>query len=416
VSPKDRDPKDEVCIVRSGLSSGKLALGFALAFLLALGVVAAPQASAQTFTVIHSFTGGSDGANPLGGFFIVEDYLYGTASSGGSSGVGVVFRVNTSGEETVLHEFSGGTDGANPEGHLVMDKNGNFYGTTNAGGVSNAGTVFKVTRKGVETVLYSFTGKPDGANPVAGLAIDKAGNLYGTTTAGGASGNGTVFKLAIPTVAGAEWTEDVLYSFGTGTDGTIPIGGVTFDASGNLYGTTSAGGSSGYGTVFQLTPSTHSWTENILHNFALGSDGGVPYAGLVLYGGNFYGATTEGGAGGQSGGGTIFELKKVSGAWTFSELYGLSGWGISGSYRNLLVVSGKIYATTHCDGQNNAGTVYELSPSGGVWSYDPLYVFTGGSDGLYSISNLVADKEGNLYGVTLYGGADGSGVAFKVTP
>jgi uncharacterized repeat protein (TIGR03803 family) len=191
---------------------------------------------------------------------------------------------------------------------------------------------------------------------------------------------------------------------------------VTFDASGKLYGTTSAGGSYGYGTVFQLTPSTPSWTENILHNFELGSDGGVPYAGLVLYGGNFYGATTEGGAGGQNGGGTIFELKNASGAWTFSELYGLSGWGIAGSYRNLLVVSGKIYATTHCDGQNNAGTVYELSLSSGVWNYDPLYVFTGGSDGLYSISNLVADKAGNLYGVTLYGGADGSGVAFKVTP
>jgi len=416
VSPKTAIPTDEVCIVRSGPASAKVALGFALTFMLALWTVAAPQANAQTFTVIHSFTGGSDGANPLGGFFIVEDYLYGTASSGGSSGVGVVFRVNTDGEETVLHEFSGGTDGANPEGHLVMDKNGNFYGTTNAGGVSNAGTVFKVTRKGVETVLYSFTGKPDGANPVAGLAIDKAGNLYGTTTAGGSSGNGTVFKLAIPTVTGGDWTEEVLHNFGTGTDGTIPIAGVTFDASGNLYGTTSAGGSSGYGTVFQLTPSTPSWTENILHNFALGSDGGVPYAGLVLYGGNFYGATTEGGAGGQSGGGTIFELKNTSGAWTFSELYGLSGWGISGSYRNLLIVSDKIYATTHCDGQNNAGTVYELSLSSGVWNYDPLYVFTGGSDGLYSISNLVADKEGNLYGVTLYGGADGSGVAFKVTP
>jgi uncharacterized repeat protein (TIGR03803 family) len=268
----------------------------------------------------------------------------------------------------------------------------------------------------VETVLYSFTGKPDGANPVAGLAIDKSGNLYGTTTAGGSKGNGTVFKLAIPTVTGGEWTEEVLYNFGTGTDGTTPIAEVTFDATGNLYGTTSAGGSYGYGTVFQLTPSTPSWTENILHNFALGSDGGVPYAGLVLSGGNFYGATTEGGEGGQNGGGTIFELKNTSGAWTFSELYGLSGWGISGSYRDLLVVSDKIYATTHCDGQNTAGTVYELSLSSGVWNYDPLYVFSGGSDGLYSISNLVADKEGNLYGVTLYGGADGSGVAFKVTP
>jgi uncharacterized repeat protein (TIGR03803 family) len=405
-----------VSIVKSGSASAKVVLGWALAFAFALCTIAAPQVSAQSFTVIHNFTGGSDGANPLGGFYIVGDSLYGAASSGGSSGVGVVFRLNTSGEETVLHEFSGGTDGANPQGHLVMDKAGNFYGTTNAGGVSNAGTVFKVTRKGVETVLYSFAGKPDGANPVAGLAIDKAGNLYGTTTAGGSSGNGTVFKLAVPTVTGGEWAEEVLYSFGTGTDGKIPIGGVTLDASGNLYGTTSGGGTDGDGTVFQLTPSTPSWTENILHSFALGSDGGVPYAGLVLDGETFYGATTEGGAGGQNGGGTIFELKKASGAWTFSELYGLSGWGISGSYRNLLIVSGKIYATTHCDGQDNAGTVYELSLSSGAWDYTPLYVFTGGSDGLYSFSNLVSDEEGNLYGTTNEGGANNLGVVFKVTP
>ena len=403
-------------IMRSGLASAKVALGWTLASLFALGTVAAPQASAQSFTVIHNFTGGSDGANPLGGFFIAGAELYGTASSGGSSGVGVVFRLNTNGEETVLHEFSGGTDGANPQGRLVMDKAGNFYGTTNTGGVSNAGTVFKVTRKGVETVLYSFTGKPDGANPVAGLAIDKAGNLYGTTTAGGASGNGTVFKLAVPTETGGEWAEQVLYSFAAGTDGNTPIGGVTFDASGNLYGTTSAGGTDGDGTVFELTPSTPRWTENILHNFQLGSDGGVPYAGLVLEGETLYGATTEGGEGGQNGGGTLFKLTNANGAWTFNELYGLSGWGISGSYRNLLMVGGKIYATTHCDGQNNAGTVYELSLSGGSWNYTPLYVFTGGGDGLYSISSLVADNKGNLYGVTLYGGANGSGVAFKVTP
>jgi uncharacterized repeat protein (TIGR03803 family) len=404
--------------MKLGSTSTKRTLGWALAFVLGLGAVAAPQAKAQTFSVTHNFTGGSDGANPLSGFFFAGGNLFGVASSGGNSGLGVVFRLSLSGQETVLHEFTGGTDGANPQGRLVMDRAGNFYGTTTAGGVSNAGTVFKVTRKGIETVLYSFTGKPDGANPVAGLAIDSAGNLYGTTTAGGANGNGTVFKLAIPTVSGGEWTEEVLYSFGTGTDGTIPVAGVTRDASGNLYGTTSAGGAHGSGTVFQLTPSGSAWTETILHHFALGSDGGVPYAGLVLASdGNLYGATTEGGAGGQNGGGTIFELTPTSGGgWTFSELYGLSGWGISGSYRNLLLVSGKIYATTHCDGTDSAGTVYELTRSGSAWTYNPLYNFTGGSDGLFSISNLAADKNGNLYGTTLGGGAYGSGVAFKVTP
>lgn len=401
--------------LESASANTKVALG--LACTLILCVVAAPRAKAQTFTVIHNFTGGSDGANPLGGFFIVGEYLYGTASSGGSSGLGVAFRVSTTGQETVLHEFTGGADGASPQGRLVMDRNGNFYGTTVAGGVSNAGTVFKVTRKGVETVLYSFSGHPDGAKPVAGLAIDRAGNLYGTTTAGGSSGNGTVFKLAIPTVAGGEWTEEVLYSFGTGSDGAIPIAGVALDASGNLYGTTSAGGTHGDGTVFELSPSASGWTESILHHFELNSDGGVPYAGLLLDGNNtLFGATTEGGAGGQNGGGTVFELTNSSGTWTFDVLYDLSGWGISGSYRNLLFVNNKIYATTHCDGPDGAGTVYELTHSGTTWTYDQLYVFTGGSDGLFSISNLVADRTGNLYGVTLEGGADGYGVVFKVTP
>jgi uncharacterized repeat protein (TIGR03803 family) len=404
--------------MKSGSTSAKGTLGWALAFALGLGAVAEPQAKTQTFTVIHSFTGGSDGANPLSGLFFAGGNLFGIASSGGNSGLGVVFKLSLSGQVTVLHEFTGATDGASPQGRLVMDRAGNFYGTTTAGGVSNAGTVFKVTRKGIETVLHSFTGKPDGASPVAGLAIDSVGNLYGTTTAGGSNGNGTVFKLAIPTVSGGEWTEEVLYSFGKSPDGTVPVAGVAFDPSGNLYGTTSAGGTYGYGTVFQLTQSGSAWTETILHHFALKSDGGVPYAGLVLGSdGNLYGATTEGGAGGQNGGGTIFELTPASGGgWTFSELYGLSGWGISGSYRNLLLVSGKIYATTHCDGPDSAGTVYELTHSGSAWTYNPLYNFTGGSDGLFSISNLAADKNGNLYGTTLGGGAHGFGVTFKVTP
>jgi uncharacterized repeat protein (TIGR03803 family) len=329
----------------------------------------------------------------------------------------VVFRLSTSGQETVLHEFTGGTDGASPEGRLVMDEAGNFYGTTSAGGVSNAGTVFKVTAKGQETVLYSFKGKADGANPVAGLAIDKAGNLYGTTTKGGSSTDGTVFKLAVPKVTGGEWTQEVLHTFGEDKDGKIPVAGVTFDAFGNLYGTTSAGGTYGNGTIFQLTPSSSGWRESVLHDFELQSDGGVPYAGLVLDGkGDLYGAATDGGAGGANGGGTVFELTHASGGWTFTVLYRLSGWGISGSYRNLLLESDKIYATTHCDGTDNAGTVYELTQSGGKWTYKPLYVFTGGRDGLYSISNLVADSEGNLYGTTLEGGASGSGAAFRVTP
>ena len=185
---------------------------------------------------------------------------------------------------------------------------------TNAGGVSNVGTVFQVSPRGKEKVLHVFSGGTDGGSPVAGLTIDTAGNLYGTTTAGGSSGNGTVFKLIKPTGAGGAWKEEVLYSFGTGTDGAVPIAGVILDASGNLYGTTSAGGTYGYGTVFELKRSAHSFTEVILYEFTLGLDGGTPYAGLVMDSkGNLYGAASDGGGGGDSGGGTVFELTRASG-------------------------------------------------------------------------------------------------------
>lgn len=382
------------------------------AFVFCLAAVAMPLAHAQTFSVVHNFTGGNDGGYPISGFIVQGKILYGTASSGGAFNYGVVFKINANGTETVLHSFGGGTDGATPQGSLIRDKAGNLYGTTTAGGNSGLGTVFKVTGK-KETVLYSFAGGSDGADPAAGLVQDAAGNLYGTTSQGGSSGNGTVFKLAAPKTKGGNWTESVLYSFGTGTDGSVPVGGVSFDAAGKLYGTTSAGGAYGIGTVFQLVPGA-GWTENILYSFQNTNDGGVPYAGLVAdKAGNFYGAATEGGA---NGGGTVFELTPSNGSWTFSVVYSVPGWGISGSFRNVVLdSSGNLYATTHCDGDYNSGTVYELTPSNGSWNYNLLYNFTGGTDGLYSFSSLVVSG-GKLYGTTKYGGANGNGVVFEVTP
>jgi uncharacterized repeat protein (TIGR03803 family) len=391
-----------------------------IVFTLSIAIIAvtAPSAQAQTFGVFYNFTGRGDGGNPLSG--LIADSagnLYGVTNSGGRVGAGVVFKLSATGTQTTLHNFAGGADGTNPQGRLVRDPAGDLYGTTNSGGASNAGTVFKVTSKGVETVLYSFAGNLDGANPVAGLTLDKSGNLYGTTTDGGTNGNGTVFELLAPTVSGGAWTEQLLYSFGQFTgDGSDPVAGVTFDNSGNLYGTTAAGGNYGYGTVYQLQNSGSGWTENVLHHFELGNDGGVPYAGLTFYSTNtFFGAATDGGPGG-GGGGTIFELKETAGVWKFAVIYSLPGWGISGTFRNLLVASGsKIYGTTHCDGSNDAGTVYELTKSGSTWTYNSLYVFTGGDDGLFSFSNLANDKAGNLYGTTNLGGNNGAGVVFKIT-
>jgi uncharacterized repeat protein (TIGR03803 family) len=164
-----------------------------------------------------------------------------------------------------------------------------------------------------------------------------------------------------------------------------------------------------------LTPSKSSWTENILYNFQGGNDGNVPYAGLIVdQSGNFYGAATGGGTG---AGGTIFELSPSNGGWTFTVLYNIPGWTLSGPFRNLVMdASGNLYGTTHCDGSYGSGTVYKLTLSGGTWTYTSLYVFTGGSDGLYSFSNLVFDKQGNIYGTANQGGANGFGVVFKIKP
>jgi uncharacterized repeat protein (TIGR03803 family) len=386
----------------------------AFAFSVGLAVAASPRAQAQTFSVIHNFTGGSDGGNPLAGFAVdAAGNFVGTTSTGGASGAGTVFKVTARGKETVLYTFAGGTDGANPEAGLFINAaTGNLYGTTNAGGAYGAGTVFEVTPRGKETVLYSFTGKTDGANPQAGVAMNATGMLYGTTSAGGIYGNGTVFELGRK---GGKWIEQVLFSFSQDATGKIPVAGVTLDANGNLYGTTSAGGTYTNGNIFELTRSKSGWTETILHNFENASDGAVPYGGLIFDpSGNLYGTATEGG---NNEGGTIFELTPANNSWTFNVLYSLPGWGVSGTYRNLLLdASGNIYATTHCDGDYNAGTIYELTQSGGTWTYTSLYVFTGGSDGQYSYSNLVFDKLGNLYGTTKQGGADGYGVIFQVKP
>lgn len=388
-----------------------------LLLLLALGAGFTFQATAQSFSTVYSFTGGSDGGNPLDGPVFSSGYLYGTGSSGGSSGFGVVYKISsTTGQQSVVYSFAGGVDGANPQSGLLF-KSGVLYGTTFAGGPAGAGTVFGVTPTGKETVLYTFTGGTDGGSPEATLISGPAGNLYGTTFSGGASGKGTVFELVHPSVKGGAWTEKVLYSFGAGTDGANPVAGVTFDKAGNLYGTTSLGGIYNYGTVFELSPSASGWQENLLYQFQLMNDGGIPYAGVTFMDANtLVGTAADGGQGGPIGGGTVFELTRSSSGWTFNLIYSLAGWGISGTYRTVLLHEGKLYATTHCDGANNAGSVYELTLSGNTFTYTLLYQFTGGTDGLYSFSNLVFDRSGYLWGTTNVGGANGYGVVFKVKP
>lgn len=242
-------------------------------------------------------------------------------------------------KETSLYNFNGGSnDGSAPIGGLVADHAGNLYGTTGTGGSytdcspfgQTCGVVFELSPNGgswTETVLYTFTGGADGGEPLAGLAIDAQGNLYGTTAIGGTFGNGTVFMLS-----SGSWTESVLYSFRGGSDGSYPQAAVTLH-NGSIYGTTYAGGGnsclgapSGCGTIFQLQPGNNGWTENVLYRFTNGADGAFPYASLILDpAGNLYGATTQGGylSGNCApyGCGNVFQLKHGSSGWTLNSLH-----------------------------------------------------------------------------------------------
>jgi uncharacterized repeat protein (TIGR03803 family) len=315
-------------------------------------------------TVLYSFTGGTDGRSPDAG--LIRDSagnLYGTTSGGGASDKGVVFKLDTTGTETVLHRFTG-ADGSGPQAGLIRDSAGNFYGTTVRGGRSGCGVVFKLDTTGSYAVLYSFKGYPtDGLNPYAGLIADSAGNLYGTTNQGGAFNAGVVFKLD------TSGTETVLYTFTGGADGANPTAGLIQGSAGNLYGTTGYGGASGAGVVFKLDTSG---TETVLYTFTGGADGGNPYAGLIrdsagnLYGTTEYGGTARGGLCFTGGGcGVVFELDTTG---TETVLYSFTG-GADGSNPEASLIrnsAGNLYGTASGGGisGNGAGNgvVFRIQP------------------------------------------------------
>jgi uncharacterized repeat protein (TIGR03803 family) len=247
----------------------------------------------EDFSAVQSFNG-VDGQNPEDTLTFGNDgNYYGTTRLGGASGNGTIVKITPNGVITVLHSFNGTTDGAQPIGGLLLGRDSNFYGVTYIGGTNSAGTIFKVSPSGTFTVLHTFAGN-DGAGSVATLVLGNDGNLYGTTGTGGVGGGGTAFELTSSGVF------TVLHSF-NGTDGTGPSA-LTLGTDGNFYGTTSRGGVNGLGTVFQLTAAGAVTT---LHQFA-GADGTSPYAGLVQHtNGSFYGVTYAGGA---DADGTIFSV------------------------------------------------------------------------------------------------------------
>jgi uncharacterized repeat protein (TIGR03803 family) len=414
-----------------GSQKPALALVFCAVFMLV-----AQLAQGQTFSVLHSFTGRNDGSNPDWVAIDRHGNLYGTTLGGGVDGAGTVFKLSHGPSGwilTPLHGFGSGNDGVGPAG-VVIGPDGRLYGATTGGGggPDPAGTVFSLAPPlttcanalcpWTETVLAAFfIGGGIPAYPDTGdFAFDSAGNIYGTSPLGGQGGEGcleygcgTVYEVYR---LNGGWYTDVIYSFSGSTN--APYGGVIFDSSGNLYGTTSGGGTGGVGTVYEWTPNTGLLT--ILYNFLGRNDGAYPMSGLLLDGsGVLYGTTTFGGAG---GGGTVFSLSPSGANWTYDLIYSFSGIDAYGPGAPLIMdTAGNLYGTTFGEGAYGHGNVFRLTPSSGSWVYTSLHDFTGGSDG-QEPHNVVLDTTGNLYGTTTYGAtvnADcpfGCGVVWEIAP
>ena len=404
---------------------------WATAIVLVLTVVLAQPVKAQTYQVIYNFTAGQDGAYPEAGVTMDSaGSLYGTTYEGGTLNRGTVYKLGHRGTGwvvTPLYNFKGQTDGGAPIAGVVFGPNGTLYGTTEFGGINcgeGCGVAFNlkppiticktVSCPWTETVIYSFRGDLDGANPGFGsLTFDKAGDIYGTTYFGGNDADGVVYEL---TPSNGSWSESPIHTFSGESDGENPYSNVIFDASGNLYGTTFAGGAHTYGTVYKLTPSGSAWTEDTLYSFQSSTDGGKPYGGVVFdTAGKLYGATSSGGT---NSGGTAYELMPSSGSWTFDLLYSFTGTAyLPGSFGSLTMDSaGNFYGTTVKDGANGLGSVFKLTPSNGGWTLTDVYDFAGGTGGEIPYGSVLIDKSGNLYGTASAGGANGYGVIWEITP
>ncbi len=417
---------------------GKTTLNvFATVFCFALALMLSGLIHAQTFTVLHQFSGAGDGVAPFAG--VVVDHagnLYGTAWVGGANNEGTVFQLKPSRSGytfNTLHSFTGGADGSFPKAGLVFAPGGALYGQTVEGGYSGCGahgyngcgTVFSIRPQSTfcKTVLCPWTEAPaydfqgitsaGGDNPLYGeLTFDAAGNIYGTTLNDGIYGGGTAFML---TRSGGTWTETVLHSFGATGDGSEPFHGLTLDSSGNIYGTTYSGGMFGAGTVFQLVPNGSGWTENILANFNISGDvGGAPQAGLIIdQAGNLYGATSIA----ADFDGVVFELSRSGSGWQFSVLHRFSVRNQAGVVGNMVFdTQGSLYGATFGDGTGGNGMLFKLTPTGNGWNFTDLHDFLTLDDGAEPSGDLAIDGSGNIYGTTQYGGNNYDGTVWKYTP
>ena len=400
-----------------------------LAIITVLSITMPQDAQAQTFSVLHYFTGGLDGDNPYAGVTLGRSgVLYGTAANGGTYGAGTVFKlsqVNSSWVFDPLYEFTGGSDGSFPLGGVVIGPNGALYGTTFGRVGGNFGTVFELTSpptfcRGVTCywnaiILHTFTG-PDGSSPqTENLIFDSSGNIYGTTGAGGLYNSGTMFEL---TPSGGGYTESILHSFGNGSDGRNPLPGILFDTAGNAYGTTERGGTGSpsechgsCGAVFQLMASNGGWVENVLVNYD-NTNGANPYGNLIIdASGSLYGTTT---GGGQNGGGVVYKLAPSGGGFTYSVLYAFSSCGSRAGLAE--DAAGTFFGVCYVGGAQDDGWIFELANCSQQCNLIDLHDFSG-SDGMRPYGSPGLDASGNLYGTTAAGGTGcpgGCGVVWEL--
>lgn len=414
-----QDQIKHVSTNRTNRQSVACVLTFAIWF--AFAAVAAP-AHAQAFSVLHTFTGTPDGAQPFQSSpLILNGALYGTTLYGGLYDNGTIFKLDRTGKETVLYNFTGGTDGGVPDGTLITDNKGNLYGTTNNGGdpsCGGCGVVYRLSKNGLK-VLYSFTDGADGAFP-QGVVMDSAGNLYGGTYIGGdpSCGCGVVYKID----TGGNQT--VLHTFTGGTDGGSPNGFVSLDSAGNLYGAALIGGNladcsgTGCGLVFKIDSSGN---ETELYDFTGGADGALPNASFLMDArGNLYGTAIAGGDltcsfGGNAGCGVVFNVTPAGKERVLYTFHGADG--ATPNYGLIKDAKGNGYSTTTYGGVDGVGTVFELTRKG----VEKVYSFTGGADGGLPYSGLAMDGRGNIYSNTFQGGdlscnpPNGCGTLFKIS-
>jgi uncharacterized repeat protein (TIGR03803 family) len=389
----------------------------------AITLVMVPGASAKPkFKVLAQVPGGLWTGLTLD----AQGNLYGVTSGGGVNNLGSVFELtpdaNGKWTATTLHSFNG-TDGSSPNGNLILDAAGDLYGTAPDGGAYDRGTVFELSHGSggwVFTVIYSFCPQyncPDGSTPIDGLAVDRAGRLFGTTSSGGTGSSGGVAYELTPASGG--WDESVIYEFGSRPyDSTSSTAPMTFNKTGRLYDTSYSGGKHHLGTVFRLAQNSGVWRERILYSFCkdggeLCTDGAGPQGGVVFDStGSLYGATN---GGGPYGAGTIFELAPSrKGGWKRTMLYDFADQGNGVAPVSVVRgANGALYGTAALGGNNRCnggcGVVFKLAPKAhGKWEYTVLHKFDG-SDGYLPDGGVIRDKRGNLYGVAFFS-------VFEITP